>query len=388
MKKLKYLISSILCLSTFLICSCGKQSNFDKAVLYQNDGEYNRAIKFYKIAIKEKDHSDVAEKNLGDIYFSKNKYDEAFKHYKNSIEINADVAIDKVMQFISYRDEYIRDLTSQILSNLGNDDSKNKMFEILSSALKSNEQYKTLDALDFISKLNDFAPIAGDILALLDGDDIVVKQKVLTIIPRVADIVLEEGYLDKIISLLNQENELLKSLAIDCLGNMFGASQNAFPILIQIIVEEPNFRQQALEAIDKIGLPNKEQFVQISEYIGNKPSEIKIEILERIGAREQGSNFLVPYIISFLDDGDDEVKQVTRKVLSKIGRADTSVVPELIDLLQRNNDEIVSRAIYELGDLGNASSQAIEPLKQIAEDGNRNKDLRDLAQNALQKIQK
>ena len=100
----------------------------------------------------------------------------------------------------------------------------------------------------------------------------------------------------------------------------------------------------------------------------------------------EGANEYVPYIMYFLNDGDSEIKQTTRNILVKIGKASPECIPELIKLLNESNEEIVSRAIYELGDLGKASSDAIEPLKKIAE-ATTNKDIKKLANDAIQKIQ-
>ena len=88
----------------------------------------------------------------------------------------------------------------------------------------------------------------------------------------------------------------------------------------------------------------------------------------------------------FLNDNDSEIKQITRNILVKIGKASPEAVPGLIKLLDEQNEEIVSRAVYELGDLGKAASDAIESLKKIAETTT-NKDIKKLANDALQKIQ-
>ena len=55
-------------------------------------------------------------------------------------------------------------------------------------------------------------------------------------------------------------------------------------------------------------------------------------------------------------------------------------------MLKENNSEIVSRAIYELGDLGKVASDAINPLKQIVAT-TQDKDIKKIASDALQKIQ-
>ena len=88
----------------------------------------------------------------------------------------------------------------------------------------------------------------------------------------------------------------------------------------------------------------------------------------------------------FLKYNDLTIKQKTRTVLTKIGKASPEAVPALIDLLQDTNNEIVSRSIYELGDLGKAASDAVEPLKKIIAT-TQDKDIKKIATDALQKIQ-
>ena len=90
----------------------------------------------------------------------------------------------------------------------------------------------------------------------------------------------------------------------------------------------------------------------------------------------------------FLNDDSEEVKQVVRKSLAKIGKAIPNSVPELIELLKNKNEEIVLRAIYELGDLEHDALQAIDSLEKISKDKNRKESLRDAAKVSLQKIQK
>ena len=70
----------------------------------------------------------------------------------------------------------------------------------------------------------------------------------------------------------------------------------------------------------------------------------------------------------------------------KIGKASQESVPELINLLKEENEEILSRAIYELGDLGKSASAAIEPLKEMVQKTN-SRDVKTMANDALQKIQ-
>ena len=371
----------------FIFCSCDKESYFDVAVAYQNDVEYEEAIRYYKLAIQKGENVAIAEKNIGDIYFFKKKYEEAFEHYKNSLEVNADVALNKIIRFVSYSDESVRIFSYRLFNEIRKEESRKKMFSCLSQILKSEEQNKILDVIELISKIDDFTPIAEDVVKLLDRDNLIIKQKVLLVLPKIAGIVVKQNYLNKVVDLLNQDNEILKELAIDSLGGMFCWAKKAIPSLFRVAVEYKAYREKALQAIEKIGIPTKEQVAEVFSYIKNKPVEIKVEILERFGNRRAEVKSFIPDFLLFLNDDSEEVKQIVRKSLAKIGKALPSSVPELIELLKNKNEEIVLRVIYELGDLGHDALQAVDSLQKISKDKNRKESLRDAAKVSLQKIQ-
>lgn len=371
----------------FFICGCSGKSNYERAFAYQNDGEYNKAIVFYNSAIRKGEKVALCHKNLGDIFFGDKKYDRAFKHYKKSIEIEPEVVLETLMKYISYNDSYVREILGDTFFKIENERAQNKINNSLATILKSNDQYKVLDALAVATKMKEkIRPIAGDIIELLNSDNNIIKQGVLEIIPNIADIVVETEGFNKLIEFLSQNDEILKAETIKCLGNMKGYAINSLFDLINLAVNEDRYKEQVFLTIDKIGLPTKEQMEQMYSFLKDKPKDIKIHMLENFGNFGAGANIYVPYIMYFLDDTDSEIKQITRVSLTKIGKSSTETVPELIKLLQSENDEILSRAIYELGDLGKSASQAIEPLKQIAENSQK-KDIKILAEKSLKKIQ-
>ncbi len=382
MRKIKYLI---LCLF-FVFCSCNRQSDFDKALEYQDYGEYEEAIKYYVFSINKGEKVALAEKKLGDIFFSRQNYREAFNHYKKSLEVDAEVALDKVMQFISHSELKVKNYAYLTLNDLKNKESKLRMFDYLSTVLKSKNQYKILGVLELLPKLKNYIPVSEALLDLLNTDNSMIKREVLPLLPNIAGMVVKRGYLDKIIALLNQDNEVLKNLAIDCLGDMFSWAQKAYPDLVVVAVD-PMYRKRVLRATEKIGVPTKEQVNEIFNYLKDKPEDLKIAIIEQIGNKRTEAKPFVPNFIAFLNDNSDDVKLAVRRSLSRIGKANKSCVPELIAMLQDDNEEIVARVIYELGDLGKDAGEAVDALKKIAENENTKKELKDLAKTALQKIQ-
>ncbi len=379
----------IVCMA--LIVSCG-DSYFDKAVSYQNDGEYEKAIDFYNRAIYKNDHIADSEKNVGDIYFLHDQYEYAFSCYERAMEAMSPEAMDTTIKLGSFGDASVRNLAAKTLSNIKNKRSQNIIFKKIVEVLNSNEENKVIDVLEMLLKFErDLSPISNDLIALLDSENLVIKQKVLLILPKIASSVREdEACFNKIVGYLNQSNEIIKVSAIECLGNMQKNAKKALPALIDIAIKDTLNKEKALKAIEQIGAPEKEQAEKMYLFLKDKPKEIKmkfLDVFENMAIKNDNeAKEYVPYIITFLNYDDFSIKQKTRAVLTKIGKAAPETVPELIKLLKENNTEIVSRAIYELGDLGKAASDAIEPLKKIVAT-TQDKDIKKIATDALQKIQ-
>ena len=383
---LKKILNLFLFTTLIFLCSCNSQSNFNKAVAYQKDGEYQRAIEYYKLSIEHKEKIAESEKNLGDIYFGDKNFEESLKHYKNSIELGYYIALKTVMKYISYNDVKVREQVGNMLANIENDLAKQQINEMLSKILKSNDQYKILDALDVVEKMKDnLESISDDIFNLLDSNDII-KQKVLKVLPNISKIVSEKYGFDKLLSFLSQKDEILKTNTIDCLGNMHEYAIKTLPDLIDLAVKENRYSKNIFPAIEKMGLPTKEQMKDMYSFLKDKPKKIKINMLDIWGNFGEKANIYVPNIISFLNDEDADVKNATRQTLLKIGKASQESVSELINLLKETNNEILLRAIYELGEIGKSASDAIEPLKKIVENA-QNREIKTSANEALQKIQ-
>lgn len=381
----KKFISLFISFSLFLVVGCNRQSSFDKALSYQNDAEYGKAIEYYNMSIQKGEKVAESEKNVADIYFGDKNYKEAFKYYKNSIEVDPNVALKTVMRYISYNDAYVRDLVGIIFSKINNQQAIDQINENLREILKSGDQYKILDALAVIARMGEkCTPILDDIVNLLDSNNII-KQKVLEILPAFANVINDNAF-EKMLNLLSQNDEIIKPLTIECFGNMKEKGTRALPALMTILVNEDRYKIQAKSAIKKIGRPEQYQMMEIYSFLKDKPKDIKLFVLNVIYEHCDGCNGYVPYLMYFLNDSDAEIKQSTRNILIKIGNASPESVPELIKLLNEQNEEIVSRAVYELGDLGKVSAEAIEPLKKIAET-TKNKDIKKLATDAIQKIQ-
>ena len=375
---------------TFIV-SCG-DSYFEKAVSYQNDGEYEKAIDFYNRAIDKNDHIADSEKNVGDIYFLHDQYEYAFSCYERAMEAVSPEAMDTTIKLSSFGDASVRNLAAKTLSNIKNQRAQNIIFKKLIEVLNSSDENKIIDVLEMLSKFErDFSPISEELIALLDSENLVIRQKTLSILPKISAVVCEdEACFNKIVGYLNQDNEIIKVSAIECLGNMKKDAKKALPVLIDIAIKDTLNKGSALKAIEQIGAPTIERADKMYSFLKDKPKEIKmkfLDIFENMAAKDNNEiKEYVPYIITFLNYDDFSIKQKTRAVLTKIGKAAPETVPELIKLLKENNSEIVSRAIYELGELGKVASDAINPLKQIVAT-TQDKDIKKIASDALQKIQ-
>ena len=388
--KVQKFLSLFLLISLFFVVSC-KGTYFEKALSYQTDGEYEKAIDYYGKAIEKGDNAAEAEKNIGDIYFSHDQYDYAFECYGRSIELGSESAMDTVIKCGSFGDENVRNLAAKTLSNIKSHEAREIIFDKLVNVLKSEDNNKIIDTLEIIFKLDrDVSPISEEIISLLDSDNLIIRQKVLAIFPKFPDIVCgNDECFNKIILFLSQKNEMIKTSAIDCLGDMKKNAKRALPVLIDVAAKDPINREKALNAVAKIGIPTKEEAANMYEFFKDKPNEIKIQILNIFGnlaGKDERVKDYVPNILTFLKYTDPGVKQTARSVLTKIGKASEKTIPELINLLKEDNTEIVSRAIYELGDFGKSASDAIEPLKKIA-GTTKNADIKKIATDALQKIQ-
>ena len=383
---LKKFASVFLFCSLFFICSCGNQSNFSKAEAYKKDGEYQKAVEYYILSISHNEKVAESEKNIGDILFGDGFFGQALEHYKNSIEIDPNVALETVMKYISYNDAKVRAYVAQMLSDVENEQAKQQINEKLATILKSGDQYKIIDALEIADRMkNNLEPISDDIFNLLDDNDII-KQKVLKVLPKVARIVPEKYGFEKLINFLNQKDEIIKTNTIECLGNMHEYAISTLPDLIELAVRENRYSKNIFAAIEKMGVPTKEQMKNMNSFLKDKPKEIKINMLNIWGNFGEKANAYVPNIICFLNDEDADVKTATRNALLKIGKASQESVPDLINLLKETNNEIVLRAIYELGEIGKGASDAIEPLKEIVKN-TQNREIKTSANEALQKIQ-
>ncbi|MEA5000341.1 MAG: HEAT repeat domain-containing protein [Endomicrobiaceae bacterium] len=382
-------ISLCLCFSLFsvcFLCSCGN-SNLKQAVEYQADGEYVKALVFYKKSIEAGKDVALCEKNSGDIFFTKGDFQKAFNCYKRSIEKDPNLALDQIIKFISYNDKDVRSIAIEMLFKVKNPAAKEKIMATIATMLKSQKQHEKIDALEVVAKFGTLCePILNNILVLLDDQNPIIQQKTLSVLPPMASLVVQAGALEKIKAFLKQDNELVKVNAIECLGDMGRYSMEALPQLIELTDQQEMFKGPAYTAIRKIGLPSRDQAAQLVSYLNaDKSFAVRSLVLSIFSQMGPEANDFMPDILLLLKDKDHKIAQIARETLMKIGGASEKSVPALIKLLNEQNTEIRLRAISELAAIGPKANSAVEPLKKLLQDSN--KEVRKYSENALQKIQ-
>lgn len=374
--------ASVFCF-VFIFIACGT-SDFQKAVSYQNDAEYEKALEFYKKAISKNENVAQAEKNRGDIFFAKKDFKKAFACYKHSIEVDPNLFMEDIFKLLSDREKDVRDATREMLTKVQNEQTKEKIFENLSKMLKSEKQFERLDALEVVSAFgNGVSPIINDVVALIDDENITVKQKVFVTLPQISDIAISAGAIEKLFNLVDNSNDMIKATSIECIGNMKNIS-NYLPQLIEIVKTKPQLKQTALDAIRKSNTISKQDAQNLKKYLSDKDSEIKLLTLSLFKKMGNEANSFIPEMILLSVDTNKEVANNAKNILENIKSTDSSVVPELIKLLDNTNKQVKLEAIRWLANIGSAASDAVEPLKNLAKD--KDKEIKSSANLALKQI--
>ena len=373
---------SVFCF-VFIFISCGT-SDFQKALSYQNDAEYEKALEFYAKAISKNDNVAQAEKNRGDIFFAKKDFKKAFACYKHSIEVDPNLIMEDVFKLLSDREKDVRNATKEMLVKVQNEQTKEKIFENLSKMLKSEKQFEKLDALEVVSAFgNGINPIINDVVELVNDDNITIRQKVFSTLPQISDIAISAGAIEKLFNLIDNSNDMIKASAIECIGNMRNIS-SYLPQLIDIAKTKPQLKQVALDAIRKSNTVSKQDAQNLKKYLSDESSEIKILTLSLFKKMGNEANSFVPEMILLSVDTNKEVADNAKSILENIKSTDSSVVPELVKLLDNKNKQVKLEAIRWLANIGSAASEAVEPLKILAKE--KDKEIKSSANLALKQI--
>lgn len=378
---LKFFVS-VFCFS-FVFISCGS-SDFQKALSYQNDAEYEKALDSYDKAISKNENVAQAQKNKGDIFFAKKDFFNAFSCYRQSIEIEPDLFINDIFKLLSDRDPEVRTATRNMLVEIQKEQTREKIFENLSKMLKSEKQFEKLDALQVVSDFrNDINPIINDVVELINDENITVRQKVFETLPNISNIAISAGAIDKLLDLVYNSDNMIKASALECIGNMKNIS-NYLPQLIDIIKTKPELKQIALDAIKKSNTISIQDADNLKKYLSDEDSEIRLLTLSLFDKMGNNANSFVPELILLSVDSNNAVSKKAKDILGNITSTNSSIVKELIKLLDNNNKQVKLEAIRWLANIGSDAADAIEPLKNLAKD--KDKEIKSSANLALKQI--
>ena len=369
----------------FFLISCGA-SDFQKAVNYQKDTEYDKALEFYNKSISKKQNVAESQKNKGDILFIKKDYEKAFECYKKSIELNPD-SMDYIFKLLSDMEQDVRTATKNMLIKIENPQAKEKILAKLSEMLKSDKPFEKIDALDLISSFgNEVKPITNDIVALINDDNITVKQKLLAILPDIADCVLPTGIMDKLFELLKSSNDIILAATVECIGNMKQISAY-LPQLIDFAKAKPELRQIVADAVIKTNVPSRQEAEKIRKYMFDEDPQIRFLPLLVFKVMGNSADFAIPDFIILSEDKNEKVSQMAKELLENIITENSAIVPDLIKLLNNKDKKIKAEAIRWLANIGPNAKDAIVPLKKVVAESD-DKEIRSSANLALKQIEK
>jgi HEAT repeat protein len=147
-------------------------------------------------------------------------------------------------------------------------------------------------------------------------------------------------------------------------------------------------RVSVFEAMQRMGPAAKDA---VPDLIGlartDEYAELRVHIVEALGACRTEAKPAVPLLVDLLDASDHKLVEVAAEALGRIGPAASAAVPALIDLLQdgkRGSAKLA--AVQTLGQIGPAAKSAIPVLKGLAMSSDA--DLRLSARFAIRRIER
>ena len=293
--------------------------------------------------------------------------------------------MDEVINLTSNGKKQVRQKAITILHEVTNEETKKAIFEKLIQKIQSEEFYNKVDAIDAIFSFSkDASGLANDVLAVLDSEKAVIKQKILMNIYKIVNNDNYQTVVSKLEEIANNKEEdmLIRIAAVDGLTNI--KSKTSLPKLIELTKENSAISSSAKGAIEKIGLPSKEQIPKFIPFLyEEQDAQTKLMVLKIFSDMKANANVAVPNIILLFKDKNKDVREAAKDALANIGLADPKVVNELGALLDNKDVDIKLRALNEIVEM-NAVSQVIDKVKQLQEDPN--KEVRKYAQQIVDNL--
>lgn len=381
MTKKYLLLIPFLCLGLF---AC-EQPSMTKAIEYQKKGMYNKAVDNYISLIKKGVSVAQAHKNLADIYLEMGKTDAAFNSLKQSLNITSEFALDEVINLTSSGNKEIREKAIKTLVEVTNENTRKEIFDKLIQKLNSDEFHNKVDALDAIFSFSkDASVISDEILTVFDSEKPVIKNRILSNLFKIVNADNRQTIIDKLEQIAGnmEENMLIRVAAVDGIASI--KAKESLVKLIELTKEKSAISSSAKTAIEKIGLPSREQIPDFIPFLSEEQgSSVKVIVLKMLSNMKTEANDAVPNIIVLLKDKNKTVRDSAKEALSNIGTASQAAIDGLSDLLDNKDVDIKLRALNEIVEM-NAVNQVMDKVVQLQQDAN--KEVRKYAQQIVENL--
>lgn len=160
---------------------------------------------------------------------------------------------------------------------------------------------------------------------------------------------------------ISDENDDVRSTAIQILSNMCSQTKEAIPGLINVLSDE-NWRvyQPAMETLTKLGDRAVSYLVVGLIYSDDHLTRSRsAEILGKIGSVAQSS---IPQLIKALSDNHELVRSKAVEALGNMGEVARSVVPNLVYMLLDPQTGVRIKVIEALGKIGQIDESTVSIL--------------------------
>ena len=181
-----------------------------------------------------------------------------------------------------------------------------------------------------------------------------------------------------LLELLQDEDPVVRFLAVRCISFLGAQAQPATPALIQALNDiDDGVRLQSALALGKIGPKAKEAITPLQNFADSPDKLMELHCLESLWKISGKTEIVIPRLIKLLtikkSDDESGVREGAAKALGEIGPTARKAIPALIETLQQAKDSdygVRIGCIEALGKMGNHAKHASTLLKRYLTDEN------------------
>jgi HEAT repeat protein/S1-C subfamily serine protease len=164
---------------------------------------------------------------------------------------------------------------------------------------------------------------------------------------------------------LDSPNKDFRSKAIANLGKIGSGARLAVPDLIQVLKKEADggVRRQAVEALNKIGVPEKKDLQLLTAGLSDTNSDVRGYAATALGKLGREGRIYIADLLKAKKDTDSSVRQAVIRSLGQVGRIDKEIVMDALKEGLKDSDKDVRVAAAESIVLLGPSAQDIPVLK-------------------------